>query len=88
MKTILKYFLALCFASFWAWASQGANVYFPIPIDDGSAARAAAVQRTKIGAAFEVKYAIEAHLVVMKRQLSIEPWREIDGVTNSIFSGG
>ncbi len=88
MKTAIKFFVVIWCVCGWLRVGQGANVYFPIPVDDGSAARAAAAQRARIGAAFEVKYDIEAYQAQMKRALAVEPWREIDGVTNSIFGEG
>ena len=62
--------------------------YFPIPADDGRNAAEMARLRTAINHAFEQQAAADAAGRQRLAALAKEPWRVVEGVTNTIYDKG
>src|ERR1035438_856063 len=69
------------------FARAGAT-YFPLPHDDGRAAAETSRRKAAVSAGFAMKAARDAAEAQKQEALAKEPWRVVDGVTNSIFGEG
>jgi TPR repeat protein len=73
---------------FLVCSARAAATYFPLPHDDGRAAAETSRRKAAVSAGYARKAGRDASEMQKQEALAREPWRVVNGVTNSVFGEG